>query len=634
MNGFLPTTKKEMTELGIEQFDFIYITGDAYVDHPSFGVSIISRLIESLGYTIGIISQPDWRSDKDFMRFGRPRLAFLVTSGNIDSMVAHYTAAKRKRSDDAYTAGGVAGKRPDRAVIVYCQRLREIYGDVAIAIGGLEASLRRFAHYDYWDDAVRPSVLADSKADLLMYGMGEHQITELAERLSNGENIRDIRDIRGTCYLTEPINTPIGAAECPSFEQVSENKQAYAKATRIQYDQQDEVYGKTVIQRHGKLMLVQNPPAYSLTTEELDKIYSLPYMRAYHPSYEAFGGVPGIEEVQFSITHNRGCFGYCNFCSIALHQGRRITCRSEKSVLEEAQKLAAMPNFKGYIHDVGGPTANFRHTSCKKQLEHGLCKGKKCLAPTPCKALDVDHTEYLQMLRKLRKIKGIKKVFIRSGIRYDYLMEDKNDEFMRELIKHHISGQLKVAPEHCSSAVLDKMGKPHIEAYKAFQKRFYEITKGMDKEQYLVPYLMSSHPGSTLKEAIELALFLRDNKIRPEQVQDFYPTPGTISTAMFYTELDPYTMEKVYVPKTAKEKAMQRALLQYFKPQNKELVLEALKKAGRRDLIGKSPKCLVDEDVKSASKPFANKNSAKKSGGEKWQGKNRNTKSTNRKTKR
>ncbi len=634
MNGFLPTTKKEMNELGIEQFDFIYITGDAYVDHPSFGVSIISRLIESLGYTIGIISQPDWRSDKDFMRFGRPRLAFLVTSGNIDSMVAHYTAAKRKRSDDAYTAGGVAGKRPDRAVIVYCQRLREIYGDVAIAIGGLEASLRRFAHYDYWDDAVRPSVLADSKADLLMYGMGEHQITELAERLSNGENIRDIRDIRGTCYLTEPINTPIGAAECPSFEQVSENKQAYAKATRIQYDQQDEVYGKTVIQRHGKLMLVQNPPAYSLTTEELDKIYSLPYMRAYHPSYEAFGGVPGIEEVQFSITHNRGCFGYCNFCSIALHQGRRITCRSEKSVLEEAQKLAAMPNFKGYIHDVGGPTANFRHTSCKKQLEHGLCKGKKCLAPTPCKALDVDHTEYLQMLRKLRKIKGIKKVFIRSGIRYDYLMEDKNDEFMRELIKHHISGQLKVAPEHCSSAVLDKMGKPHIEAYKAFQKRFYEITKGMDKEQYLVPYLMSSHPGSTLKEAIELALFLRDNKIRPEQVQDFYPTPGTISTAMFYTELDPYTMEKVYVPKTAKEKAMQRALLQYFKPQNKELVLEALKKAGRRDLIGKSPKCLVDEDVKSANKPFANKNSAKKSGGEKWQGKNRNTKSTNRKTKR
>lgn len=627
MNGFLPTTKKEMDELGIEQFDFIYITGDAYVDHPSFGVAIISRLIESLGYTIGIISQPDWRSDRDFMRFGKPKLAFLVTSGNIDSMVAHYTAAKRKRSDDAYTAGGVAGKRPDRAVIVYCQRLREIYGDVAIAIGGLEASLRRFAHYDYWDDAVRKSVLADSKADLLMYGMGEHQITELAKRLSDGEKISEIHDIRGTCYLTEPINTPIGAAECPSFEQVSESKTAYAKATRIQYDQQDEVYGKIVIQRHGKLMLVQNPPAYSLTTEELDEIYSLPYMRAFHPSYEALGGVPGIEEVQFSITHNRGCFGYCNFCSIALHQGRKITCRSEKSVLEEAAKLTQMPNFKGYIHDVGGPTANFRHTSCKKQLEHGLCKGKKCLAPTPCKALDVDHTEYLQMLRKLRKIKGIKKVFIRSGIRYDYLMEDKNDEFMRELIRHHISGQLKVAPEHCSAAVLDKMGKPHIEAYKAFQKRFYEITKGMDKEQYLVPYLMSSHPGSTLKEAIDLALFLRDNKIRPEQVQDFYPTPGTISTAMFYTELDPYTMEKVYVPKTANEKAMQRALLQYFKPQNKELVLEALKKAGRHDLIGKSPKCLVDEDKKTENKPFMknSKNSAKKSGGKAWQGQNKKT---------
>lgn len=602
--------------MGVEQFDFVYITGDAYVDHPSFGVSIISRLIESLGYTIGIISQPDWHSDRDFTRFGRPKLAFLVTSGNIDSMVAHYTAAKRKRSDDAYTAGGVAGKRPDRAVIVYCQKLREIYGDVPIAIGGLEASLRRFAHYDYWDDAVRPSVLVDSGADLLMFGMGEHQITELAKRLADGENIREIHDIRGTCYLTEPVNTPFGSAECPSFSQVCESKEAYAKATRIQYDQQDEVYGKTVIQRHGKLMLVQNPPAYSLTTEELDRVYALPYMRAYHPSYEALGGVPGIEEVQFSITHNRGCFGYCNFCSIALHQGRKITCRSEESVLEEAEKLVKMPNFKGYIHDVGGPTANFRHTSCEKQLTSGLCKGRKCLAPTPCKNLTVDHTEYLQILRKLRKVKGVKRVFIRSGIRYDYLMEDKNDEFMRELIKYHVSGQLKVAPEHCSSVVLDKMGKPHIEAYKAFQKRFYEITKGMDKEQYLVPYLMSSHPGSTLKEAIDLALFLRDNKIRPEQVQDFYPTPGTISTAMFYTELDPYTMEKVYVPKTAKEKAMQRALLQYFKPQNKELVLEALKKAGRRDLIGKSPKCLVEDNTKPNAE---NRSSKGKTEGSKWQ---------------
>lgn len=595
MNSFLPVSREEMEEMGIKQFDYIYITGDAYVDHPSFGVSIISRLLESLGFTVGIISQPDWKSDKDFKRFGLPKYAFLVTSGNIDSMVAHYTSAKRKRSDDAYTAGGIAGKRPDRAVIVYCRKIREIYGDVPIAIGGLEASLRRFAHYDYWNDEVKPSVLVESTADLLMYGMGEHQITELSKRLADGENIKDIHDIRGTCYLTEPCNTPIGSAECPDYNQVCENKESYARATRIQYDQQDEVYGKTVIQRHGKMMLVQNPPAYSLNSEELDKIYSLPYMRNYHPSYEALGGVPGIEEVKFSITHNRGCFGYCNFCSIALHQGRRITCRSEESILEEAEKLTRMSDFKGYIHDVGGPTANFRHTSCEKQLKSGMCKGKKCLAPEPCKALKVDHSEYLNILRKIRNIKGVKRVFIRSGIRYDYLMQDKNDEFIRELIKYHVSGQLKVAPEHCSSVVLDKMGKPHIEAYKEFQKRFYEITKGIGKEQYLVPYLMSSHPGSTLKEAVELALFLRDNKIRPEQVQDFYPTPGTISTCMFYTGLDPYTMEKVYVPKTAKEKAMQRALLQYFRPQNREIVREALIKAGRRDLIGSSPSCLIPD---------------------------------------
>ena len=599
MNEFLPVTADEMRERNISQFDFIYITGDAYVDHPSFGVAIVSRLLESLGFTVGIISQPDWKSDKDFRRFGKPKLCFLVTAGNIDSMVAHYTSAKKKRSDDAYTAGGVAGKRPDRAVIVYCRKIREIYGnDVAVAIGGLEASLRRFAHYDYWDDKVRPSVLLESGADLLMYGMGEHQITELSERLANGENIHNIHDIRGTCYLAEPVNTPIGCAECPSFEQVSQNKEAYARATKIQYDHQDEIYGKIVIQRHGKLMLVQNPPAYSLTQEELDKIYSLPYTRNYHPSYEKSGGVPGIEEVKFSITHNRGCFGYCNFCSIALHQGRRITCRSEKSVLEEAEKLTHMPDFKGYIHDVGGPTANFRNPSCEKQLKSGLCKGKKCLAPTPCKALKVDHSEYLDMLRKIRKIKGVKRVFIRSGIRYDYLMEDKNDEFIRELIKYHVSGQLKVAPEHCSAVVLDKMGKPHIEAYKAFQKRFYEITKGIGKEQYLVPYLMSSHPGSTLREAVDLALFLRDNKIRPEQVQDFYPTPGTISTCMFYTGLDPYTMEKVYVPKTAEEKAMQRALLQYFRPQNREIVRKALIKAGRRDLIG----VLIPADTNSVRK--------------------------------
>ena len=621
MNGFLPLSRGDMEERGIKQFDFIYVTGDAYVDHPSFGAAIVTRLLESLGYTVGIISQPDWKSERDFKIYGKPRLAFLVTGGNIDSMVAHYTAAKRKRSDDDYTAGGKAGKRPDRAVIVYCKKIREIYGNVPIAIGGLEASLRRFAHYDYWDDLVRPSILLDSGADLLMYGMGEHQIEELARRLDGGESISNIHNIRGTCYLTEPINTPIGAAECASYEQVKENKKAYARSCRQQYDQQDEVYGKTVIQRHGKMMLVQNPPSFSLTTEELDRIYSLPYMRAYHPSYESVGGVPGIEEVKFSITHNRGCFGYCNFCSIALHQGRRITCRSEESILDEARRLTEMPDFKGYIHDVGGPTANFRKPSCEKQIKLGLCKGKKCLAPEPCPNLEADHSEYIDILRKLRKIKGVKKVFIRSGIRYDYLMEDESDEFIKELIKNHVSGQLKVAPEHCSAAVLDKMGKPHIEAYKKFQKKFYEITKGIGKEQYLVPYLMSSHPGSTLKEAIELAVFLKENNMRPEQVQDFYPTPGTLSTCMFYTGLDPYTMEEVYVPRTPEEKKMQRTLLQYFKPENKRIVISALKKAGRTDLIGYGKNCLVTPEKNIGKAEKKNNRNVRKVGG-KW----RNTK--------
>lgn len=617
MNGFLPISRKDMEERGIEQFDFIYVTGDAYVDHPSFGAAIVTRLLEDLGYTVGIISQPDWHGEQDFKMYGAPRLAFLVTSGNIDSMVAHYTAAKRKRSDDAYTAGGKAGKRPDRAVVVYCQKIREIFGNVPIAIGGLEASLRRFAHYDYWDDCVKPSILVESSADLLMFGMGEHQIEEIAKRLDSGENISELIDIRGTCYLTEPTNTPIGSAECASFEQVSENKKSYAKSCRQQYDQQDEVYGKTVIQRHGKMMLVQNPPAYSLTTEELDHVYSMPYMRTYHPSYESLGGVPGIEEVRFSITHNRGCFGYCNFCSIALHQGRKITCRSKESILEEAEKITNMPDFKGYIHDVGGPTANFRKASCEKQLKLGLCKGKKCLAPTPCKNLEVDHREYIDILRKLRQVKGIKKVFIRSGIRYDYLMEDESDEFIRELIKNHVSGQLKVAPEHCSTAVLDRMGKPHIEAYKRFQKKFYEITKGVGKEQYLVPYLMSSHPGSTLKEAIDLAVFLKENNMRPEQVQDFYPTPGTLSTCMFYTGIDPYTMEEVYVPRTSEEKKMQRTLLQYFKPENKKIVISALRKAGRHDLIGNGKNCLVtpESNVRQNGRNNDSKNNDRRNDG-------------------
>ena len=616
--GMMPMTREELNARGIDVPDFVYVIGDAYVDHPSFGAAIISRVLEAKGFSVAIVSQPDWRSDRDFTRFGRPRLGFLVTSGNIDSMVAHYTAAKRKRSEDAYSPGGKAGKRPDRAVLVYCQKIRQLYGDIPLIIGGLEASLRRFAHYDYWDDRVRPSILEESGADLLLFGMGEHSILEVAQGLRDGIPVGELTEIRGSCYMTAPEHTPFGAAECPSYAQVCESKKAYAKACRIQYDQQDEVYGKRVIQRHGSRMLVQNPPALSLTTEELDWVYSLPYTRTYHPSYEPQGGVPGIAEVQFSITHNRGCFGFCNFCSIALHQGRRITVRSEESVIREAERIVQMPNFKGYIHDVGGPTANFRHPSCEKQLTAGLCKGKKCLAPTPCKGLHADHREYLHMLRRLRKIKGVKRVFIRSGIRYDYLMADPDDTFLRELIRYHVSGQLKVAPEHCAAAVLDKMGKPHIEAYLAFQKKFYEITKGMGKEQYLVPYLMSSHPGSTLQAAVELAVFLKQQHIHPEQVQDFYPTPGTLSTCMFYTELDPYTMEPVYVPKTPEEKAMQRALLQYFQPKNKALVLAALKKAGRRDLIGTGPDCLVAPEEPVRRTPAADRNRSRKDG-QKWQ---------------
>lgn len=594
---FLPISKEDMAERNISQLDFICITGDSYVDHPSFGISIISRMIEDQGFTVGIIAQPDWHSDRDFTKLGRPKYAFLITAGNIDSMVAHYTAAKKKRSDDAYTAGGRAGKRPDRAAIVYSKAVKRIYGDdMPVALGGLEASLRRFAHYDYWDDAVRPSILEDSGADLLMYGMSEHQIVEICNRLAKGENIHDLRDIRGTAYLCDTKDTPLGAAECPSLALCRENKEEYAKACKIQYDWQDEVYGKTVIQRQTSKMLVQLPPALSLTTPELDHVYELPYMRTYHPIYEAEGGVPGIKEVEFSITHNRGCFGNCNFCSIALHQGRRISVRSKESILREAKLLTTLPNFKGYIHDVGGPTANFRAPSCTHQLKYGLCKGRKCLAPEPCKNLEVNHEEYLDILREIRKIKGVKRVFIRSGIRYDYLIEDENDEFMRELIEYHVSGQLKVAPEHCSAAVLDMMGKPHIEAYKKFQDKFYKMTGQIGKEQYLVPYLMSSHPGSTLKEAVELAQFLKSLKMRPEQVQDFYPTPGTISTCMFYTELDPYTMKKVYVPKTAEEKGMQRALLQYFKPENRRRCIEALIKAHRTDLIGMGKDCLVKPD--------------------------------------
>lgn len=592
-NGFLPVNRKDMESRGWDEVDFVIVTGDAYVDHPSFGTAIISRVLESNGYKVGIIAQPDWKNEKSITEFGRPRLGFMVNSGNIDSMVAHYTAAKKKRSEDMYSPGAKAGLRPDRAVTVYSRLVRRVYGDIPLIIGGVEASLRRFAHYDYWSDCVMPSVIIDSDADLLSFGMGELQTKEIADRLNNGEHISTLTDIDGTVYKTDNV-VGINALTVPSFEDCKQSKHHYATACRVEYDEQDAVRGKRIVQKHGNIYVVQNKPMRVLTTEELDAVYALPYMRYYHPKYEAMGGVPAIKEVEFSVTHNRGCFGACNFCSIAYHQGRQIATRSEQSVLDEVRLLTENPHFKGYIHDVGGPTANFRQVSCQKQIEMGLCKGKKCLAPTPCKNLECDHTEYLAMLRKIRAVKGVKKVFIRSGIRFDYLLEDKNDEFFRELVEHHVSGQLKVAPEHCSDAVLDKMGKPHIETYRRFVKKFYSITKQIGKEQYLVPYLMSSHPGCRMSDAIELALFLKQNKMRPEQVQDFYPTPGTISTCMYYTELDPYTMERVFVPKSPSQKAEQRALLQYFKPENKAIVLKALKDCGRTDLIGSGPDCLIN----------------------------------------
>lgn len=606
--SFLPITMQEVKERGWNEVDFVYVSGDSYVDHPSFGAAIITRVLEHYGYRVAFLAQPDWRGKKDFMRFGKPRLGFLVSAGNIDSMVAHYTAAKRKRSDDVYTAGGKAGKRPDMPTIVYTKIIKQIYPDSIVILGGLEASLRRFAHYDYWSNTVKPSVLIESGADILIYGMGENQIIEISKRLSEGLDVTSLYDLRGICYAVKTSDyTPASVVDLPSFERVCESKKDYAVATRKEMENADAVSGRTCIQRHKNMILVQNPPMPPLTTKELDEVYALPYERYYHPSYEPLGGVPGIKEVEFSITHNRGCFGACNFCSIAFHQGRAVTVRSKQSVINEAISLTKNPRFKGYIHDIGGPTANFRMPSCKNQEKHGLCKNRKCLAPKPCPKLQVNHEEYIDILREVRKLPKIKKVFIRSGIRFDYLMEDESKEFFYELVRNHISGQLKVAPEHCSAVVLDKMGKPHIEVYKRFQDEFYKITKQANKEQYLVPYLMSSHPGSTLKEAVELALFLKREKIHPEQVQDFYPTPGTVSTCMFYTGLDPYTLQEVYVPKSPKEKAMQRALLQYFDPKNKELVISALKIAGRTDLIGYGKNCLI-----TPSKDYAPKKLDKK----------------------
>ncbi len=603
--NFLPISFDDMNERGWGQLDFLYISGDAYVDHPSFGHAIITRVLESEGFRVGIIAQPNWKKSEDFKRLGRPKYGVLISSGVIDSMVNHYTASKKKRSQDLYSPGGKAGQRPDRAVIVYANKIKEIFKDTPVIIGGIEASLRRFAHYDYWDDKVRRSILVDSKADLLLYGMGENSIVEIAKLLKKDVPVSSIKNIRGSAYMAsfDELPTDIknaiasngtkNIAILPSFDEVSENKKIYAEAFKVQYSEQDAINGKTLVQQHGDRYLVQNPPALPMSSSELDRVYALPYERTYHPVYEKYGGIPAITEVEFSITSHRGCYGGCSFCALNFHQGRAIQKRSQASIINEAKKLTWSEGFKGYIHDVGGPTANFRSVACKKQVKNGVCKDRQCLYPEPCKNLIVDHSEYLSLLRKLRELPNVKKVFIRSGIRYDYLMYDKDDTFFTELCEHHVSGQLKVAPEHVVDRVLEKMGKSKRQLYDKFVKKFYDINKKINKEQYLVPYLMSSHPGSDLKAAVELAVYLKEHHIMPEQVQDFYPTPGTLSTCMFYTGYDIRNMKKVYVPKTVKEKAMQRSLLQYRKKENYHVVIEALKEAGREDLIGFAPNCLV-----------------------------------------
>ena len=606
--GFLPVSKEDMDYLGWDQLDFLYICGDAYVDHPSFGHAIISRVLTAEGFRVGIIPQPDVSTQKSITIMGTPRLGVLISAGNMDSMVNHYTVSKKKRTTDAYSPGGVMGLRPDRATITYANLARRTFGKIPILIGGIEASLRRFAHYDYWQDGVRRSILDDSGADILMYGMGEHSVVEIARALDRGTDVKDIRNVRGTCYMSKDIDKLKKYIEIPSFDEVKEDKYAYAAAHKVQHKEQDPIRGKTIVQKHKDRYLVQLPPAAPLTQKEFDKTYELPYTRTYHPMYESMGKIPAIEEVQFSLTSVRGCFGACNFCALTFHQGRMVQARSNASVLREADTIIAMPEFKGYIHDVGGPTANFKHPSCEKQLKCGTCKERQCLFPTPCKNIDADHSEYLDLLRQLRKKEGVKRVFVRSGIRFDYLLCDKNDEFFTELVKHHVSGQLKVAPEHVSQNVLRHMGKPRKEVYNKFCEKFYDITKKVGKEQYLVPYLMSSHPGSTLSDALELALYLKEHKLNPQQVQDFYPTPGTASTCMFYTGLDPATMKPVYVAKTPEEKAMQRALLQFKNPSNYHLVVSALKKLGREDLIGFGAECLIKP------KHGGNRNVSKNSG--------------------
>ena len=592
--NFLPITREEMKERGWDQVDFVYVSGDAYVDHPSFGHAIITRLLESRGYRVGIIAQPDWRKPESVQVFGEPRLGFLVSAGNMDSMVNHYSVSKKRRKTDAYTPGGEMGKRPDYACVVYGNLIRQTYKKTPIILGGIEASLRRMAHYDYWSDKLKRSVLLDSGADVISYGMGEHSIVELAEALDAGIPVEDITYIAGTVVKTKLLDSIYDAEILPSFEDLKADKMNYARSFYTQYLNTDAFNGKRLVEPYSEhLYVVQNPPATPLTQMEMDDVYSLPYQRTYHPSYEAKGGVPAIKEIKFSLISNRGCFGGCSFCALTFHQGRIVQVRSHESLLEEAKEITKDKDFKGYIHDVGGPTANFRHPSCKKQMEHGVCKTRQCLFPSPCKNLDADHRDYVSLLRKLRDIPKVKKVFIRSGIRFDYLLADKKQEFLRELCEYHVSGQLKVAPEHVAGPVLSLMGKPEHKVYEEFTRQFYKMNERIGKEQYLVPYLMSSHPGSTLKEAVELAEYCRDLGYMPEQVQDFYPTPSTLSTCMYYTGVDPRTMQKVYVPKSPHEKAMQRALIQYRNPELYDLVIEALHKAGRSDLIGFGPKCLV-----------------------------------------
>ncbi len=597
--GFLPICRKDMEERGWESVDFVYVSGDAYVDHPSFGHAVITRVLEAYGYKIGMIPQPDWRKKESLMVYGEPRLGFLVSSGNMDSMVNHYTVSKRRRKADAFSPGGAVGKRPDHAVVVYCNLIRQVYRRTPIIIGGIEASLRRMAHYDYWSDSLKRSILLDSGADLISYGMGERSIVEIAQALESKIAVKDITYIDGTVCKVQKLSSVYDAVVLPSYEEMKKDKLLYAKSFYTQYCNTDPFSGKRLVEPYGKsLYIVQNPPAKPLSQMEMDRVYSYPYMRTYHPVYESEGGIPAIREVKFSLTSSRGCFGGCNFCALTFHQGRIVQSRSHESLTAEAKQLIRDADFKGYIHDVGGPTANFRKPSCEKQLTKGVCKEKQCLFPKPCKNLEADHRDYTILLQKLRELPGVKKVFIRSGIRFDYVMADKEDRFFYELCAHHISGQLKVAPEHICGNVLDKMGKPGNDVYESFVKKFERINREIGKEQYLVPYLMSSHPGSTIKEAIALARYLRDLGHMPEQVQDFYPTPSTLSTCMYYTEVDPRTMEPVYVPKNPREKAMQRALIQYRNPKNYALIAEALKLGGREDLIGFGKHCLIRPDKK------------------------------------